>query len=89
MAGPVPRSAYSLRRASKVPFCSELVPSIPQEVAIDDVVDRPPQELSKSPAEARRALFHFIEGWYDRKRRHSTLRYLSPAAYEAELQNAA
>ena len=39
--------------------------------------------------EARCAIFHFIEGWYNRRRRHSTLGYLSPAAYEAELQNAA
>lgn len=39
--------------------------------------------------DARRAIFHFIEGWYNRRRRHSTLGYLSPAAYEAELQEAA
>lgn len=39
--------------------------------------------------EARRAIFRYIETWYNRKRRHSTLGYLSPAAYEAELQNAA
>jgi len=40
-------------------------------------------------AEARRAIFHFIEGWYNRKRRHSTLGFRSPVAYEAELQTAA
>lgn len=39
--------------------------------------------------EARRAIFQFIEGWYNRRRRHSTLGYRSPAAYEAELQDAA
>ncbi|MHB1097442.1 MAG: IS3 family transposase, partial [Gemmatimonadaceae bacterium] len=27
--------------------------------------------------------------WYNRKRRHSTLGYLSPAAYEMQLQEAA
>jgi transposase InsO family protein len=31
---------------------------------------------------ARRAIFRYIETWYNRKRRHSTLGYLSPAAYE-------
>ena len=37
-------------------------------------------------AEARRAIFRYIETWYNRKRRHSTLGYLSPAAYEAQWQ---
>lgn len=40
-------------------------------------------------AEARRAIFRYIETWYNRKRRHSTLGYVSPAAYEAQLQEAA
>ena len=40
-------------------------------------------------AEARRAIFRYIETWYNRKRRHSTLGYLSPAAYEMQLQEAA
>ena len=40
-------------------------------------------------AEARRAIFRYIETWYNRKRRHSTLGYLSPAAYEEQLQEAA
>ena len=39
--------------------------------------------------EARRAIFRYIEIWYNRKRRHSTLGYLSPAAYEEQLQEAA
>lgn len=39
--------------------------------------------------EARRALFRYIETWYNRKRRHSTLGYISPAAYEEQLQAAA
>ena len=38
---------------------------------------------------ARRAIFRYIETWYNRKRRHSTLGYLSPAAYEEQLQAAA
>jgi len=40
-------------------------------------------------AEACRAIFRYIETWYNRKRRHSTLGYISPAAYEAQLQAAA
>ena len=39
--------------------------------------------------DARRAIFRYIETWYNRKRRHSTLGYLSPAAYEAQLLEAA
>ncbi len=34
---------------------------------------------------ARRAIFRYIEIWYNRKRRHSTLGYISPAAYEAQM----
>ncbi len=33
-------------------------------------------------AEARLAVFDFIEGWYNPRRRHSALDYLSPMAYE-------
>jgi putative transposase len=32
--------------------------------------------------EARLAIFDFIEGWYNLRRRHSSLDYLSPIAYE-------
>lgn len=39
--------------------------------------------------EARRAIFRYIETWYNRKRRHSTLGYVSPAEYEMQLQEAA
>jgi transposase InsO family protein len=31
---------------------------------------------------ARAAIFDYIEGWYNTRRRHSALGYLSPAAYE-------
>jgi putative transposase len=37
---------------------------------------------------ARRALFRYIEIWYNRERRHSTLDYVSPARYEETLQAA-
>jgi putative transposase len=33
---------------------------------------------------ARYALFEFIEVWYNRQRRHSSLNYLSPVQYEAQ-----
>ena len=32
--------------------------------------------------EARAALFEYIELWYNRERRHSSLGYVSPAEYE-------
>lgn len=32
--------------------------------------------------EARLSVFQYIEGWYNRRRRHSTLGYLSPLAFE-------
>jgi len=36
----------------------------------------------KSRAEARTALFAYIEGWYNPRRRHSALGYRSPAQFE-------
>ncbi len=36
----------------------------------------------KSQAEARMAIFEFIEGWYNPRRRHSALEYESPIGYE-------
>ena len=39
--------------------------------------------------EARRAIFRYIETWYNRRRRHSTLGYVSPAEYEAQVLKAA
>jgi putative transposase len=36
----------------------------------------------------RRAVFEYIEGWYNTRRLHSTLDYLSPAQYEAVHHNA-
>jgi putative transposase len=33
-------------------------------------------------AEARSAIFRYIEGWFNPRRRHSTLEYLSPADHE-------
>jgi transposase InsO family protein len=39
--------------------------------------------------EARRGIFRYIETWYNRRRRHSTLGYVSPAVYEEQLPQAA
>lgn len=36
----------------------------------------------------RRAVFEYIEGWYNTRRLHSTLGYLSPAQYETVHRNA-
>ena len=43
----------------------------------------------KTRDEARRAIFEFIETWYNRERRHSTLGFRSPATYEREVLHAA
>lgn len=40
-------------------------------------------------ADARRAIFRYIETWYNRKRRHSTLGYISPVEYENQMAAAA
>jgi transposase InsO family protein len=39
--------------------------------------------------DARRAIFRYIETWYNRELRHSTLGYVSPAVYEERLRSAA
>ena len=44
-----------------------------------ELLDR---ERFRTPAEARRAIFDFIEGWYNPHRRHSALGYESPLRYE-------
>lgn len=38
------------------------------------------------PDEARRAVFQFIEGWYNPRRRHSAIGYQAPNAYEAQYE---
>ncbi len=39
-------------------------------------------ETYRTRQDARLSVFEYIEGWYNRKRRHSTLGYLSPLAFE-------
>jgi transposase InsO family protein len=41
----------------------------------------------KTRKEAKLAVFEYIEIWYNRKRKHSTLGYLSPEEYEKQLLN--
>ena len=38
----------------------------------------------RTQAEARMGVFDFIESWYNPRRRHSALGYLSPIDYERE-----
>jgi putative transposase len=40
----------------------------------------------RTRAEAKNAVFAYIEGWYNQQRRHSTLGYLSPAQFEHQFQ---
>jgi putative transposase len=42
---------------------------------------------SASQAEARMAVFSYIEGWYNPARRHSAIGYLSPIDFEANMLN--
>lgn len=42
----------------------------------------------RSQTEARMAIFDFVEGWYNPKRRHSALDYLSPLQFEQINPNA-
>jgi transposase InsO family protein len=39
----------------------------------------------RTRSEARASVFEWIECWYNRKRRHSSLGYLSPEAFEARI----
>ena len=38
----------------------------------------------RTPEEAEMAVFEFIEGWYNSRRRHSALNYDSPMEYESK-----
>ena len=42
----------------------------------------------RTQAQARMAIFQFIEGWYNPRRRHSALGYLSPNDYERDAAKA-
>ena len=44
-----------------------------------ELIDR---TIFRTHAEARMAIFEYIEGWYNPRHLHSTLGYLSPVEYE-------
>ena len=46
-----------------------------------ELLDR---RVFRSHAEARMSVFRYIEGWYNPRRRHSALSYLSPMNFEAK-----
>jgi putative transposase len=54
--------------------------TLTKELLVDGVFE--------SRSEARRELFEFIEIWYNRQRRHSSLGYCSPVEYERKLLKA-
>lgn len=41
----------------------------------------------RTRAEAKNAIFAYIEGWYNRRRRHSSLGDLSPEQFEHQFQS--
>jgi transposase InsO family protein len=41
-----------------------------------------PTDVYTSRAEARHSIFEYVEVWYNRQRRHSSLGYCSPGAFE-------
>ncbi len=47
-----------------------------------------PQDGFANPEQARRALFAYIEGFYNQHRLHSALGYMSPSAFEAHTTTA-
>jgi len=40
------------------------------------------REALRTHGQAQRAIFEFIEAWYNRRRRHQSLGYLSPVEFE-------
>ncbi len=50
-----------------------------------ELIDR---SVFKNRGEARRAVFEYIEGWYNPTRRHSALGYLAPASFEQRYEQA-
>jgi putative transposase len=39
-------------------------------------------------ADAKMAIFDFLEGWYNPQRRHSSIGYVSPAVFEQRAEDA-
>jgi putative transposase len=70
---------------SRVGNCwdNAVVESFFKTLKVERTASRP---LYCTRREARQDIFNYIEVWYNRRRRHSTLGYISPAEYEARLQ---
>jgi putative transposase len=47
------------------------------------------REVFETEKDLRSAIFEYIETWYNRKRLHSSLGYLSPLEYEKRINKAA
>src|SRR6185312_112153 len=65
------------RRSTRSAVVESFFATLTKELLIDG--------LFTTRAEASREVFEFIEIWYNRQRRHSTLGYRTPAEYEATL----
>ena len=48
-----------------------------------ELIDRQPSGRFETREQARAAIFRYIEGFYNRRRRHSALGYQSPAEFES------
>ena len=46
-------------------------------------VELAPKKVWRTRHEGRAAIFEYIEGWYNNRRRHSAIGYLSPKAFES------
>ena len=56
-----------------------LFSTLKHELGLDDDA-----EIRSSPQQLHRDLAFWIDGYYNRERRHSTLSYLSPIDYEQQ-----
>lgn len=80
-AGPLPHLL-----GTGVPVISERLRTTLLSAGVDNFQVR---HVLKSHADARMAVFRYIEGWYNPHRRHSGLDYQSPINYEKKHEVAA
>ena len=71
------------RRAHDAVAEIRLLASTSYEWALDGDITACFDEISHSRAELKTAVFAYIEGFYNTRRRHSTLNHYSPIQYEA------
>ncbi|MCZ7539019.1 MAG: IS3 family transposase [Anaerolineae bacterium] len=74
--------AFWRRAESKRP-CGNLTPWPPLHTWLC-FTHKCPDAPFATRAEARRAIFEYLEVWYHRQRLHSSLGYVSPAAFEQQ-----